>query len=85
MIGLVARRAVAAGEVISDAIVTVPPAVRAGAPVSITVVLGAVRATGVGVAASSGHEGDLISILPTSTRRAIRARITGPGAAEVIQ
>ncbi|MGE0444997.1 MAG: flagellar basal body P-ring formation chaperone FlgA [Vicinamibacterales bacterium] len=83
--GLIARRAVAAGEVVSDAIVTVPPTVRAGAPVSLTVVLGAVRATGVGVAASSGHEGDLISIMPTPTRRTLRARITGPGAAEVIQ
>jgi flagella basal body P-ring formation protein FlgA len=84
-VGLIARRAVAAGDVVSDAIVTVPPAVRAGAPVSLTVILGAVRATGVGVAASSGHEGDLISIMPTTTRRTLRARVTGPGAAEVIQ
>lgn len=64
---------------------TIVPAVRAGTPVQLTVIIGAVHASGSGVAASSGQVGDVIGILPTPTRRGLRARITGPGTAEVVR
>jgi flagella basal body P-ring formation protein FlgA len=78
------RRDVAPGEVLTDAIVTVPPLVRSGERVDVTVRIGAVEASGTAIASGSGHLGDTIHIMQRASRRLLSARISGPGAVELI-
>jgi len=81
---LKARRDVAPGEVLTDAIVTVPPLVRSGDKVDVTVRIGAVEATGTAIASGSGHLGETIRIIQRASRRLLNARVSGPGAVELI-
>ena len=81
---LKARRDVAPGEVLTDAIVTVPPLVRSGEKVDVTVHIGSVEASGTAIASGSGHLGDTIRIIQRASRRLLNARISGPGAVELI-
>jgi flagella basal body P-ring formation protein FlgA len=85
VVGLEARRAIAAGEPLTDAVVRVPPVVQSGDEVAVTLTLGQVAVTGVGIASGSGHEGDVIRVLSPTSRRPLKARITGRGAVEVLQ
>lgn len=82
--GLVARRDIAAGEALTQAVLDVPLAVRAGDEVALTVIAGAVRVTTVARASSSGREGETVRVVPEGGR-ALRARITGPGTVEIEQ
>lgn len=82
--GLVARRDIAAGEPLTQAVLDVPLAVRAGDDVTLTVVTGTVQVTTTARASSSGHTGQTIRVVPEGGR-ALRARITRPGAVEVVQ
>lgn len=59
--------------------------IRSGDRITIVVKVGAVQATGVGIASGSGQMGDTIRVLPAEGRRALTARITGPGTVEVKQ
>jgi len=59
--------------------------VRSGDRVTIWVRIGAVQASGVGIASGSGQLGDTIRVLASEGRRALTARITGPGTVEVKQ
>jgi flagella basal body P-ring formation protein FlgA len=81
---LKARRDVVPGEVLTDAIVTVPPLVRSGEKVDVTVHIGSVEASGTAIASGSGHLGDTIRIIQRASRRLLNARISGPGAVELI-
>ena len=81
---LKARRDIAAGEAITDAAVVVPPLVRSGETVAVTIHIGSVEAKGTAVASGSGHLGETIRIMQRSSRRLLNARISGPGAVELI-
>jgi flagella basal body P-ring formation protein FlgA len=59
--------------------------VRSGDRITIWVRIGAVQASGVGIASGSGQLGDTIRVLASEGRRALTARITGPGTVEVKQ
>ena len=59
--------------------------VRSGDRITISVRVGSVQATGVGIASGSGQLGDTIRVLASEGRRALTARITGPGTVEVKQ
>lgn len=80
-----ARRDIVAGEVLTQAIVVVPPDVRSGDEVQVLVQLGPVTATGPGRAAGSGHVGDEIRVITPSSRKPRRARITGPASVEILR
>jgi flagella basal body P-ring formation protein FlgA len=82
--GRIARRDIAPGEVLSPAVLQVPPDVRAGEPVTLTVVVGVVRISTKAVASASGHEGDIVRVVPEGGR-SVKARVTGPGAVEIRQ
>jgi flagella basal body P-ring formation protein FlgA len=95
-VGLTARRDIAAGELLTEAVLQFPPLVRTGDPVSVTVKVGSVEITSKGIASGSGHEGDLIRVTPVAAGtpgrrssgpgvRPLKARITGPGAVEIVQ
>ena len=82
--GLVARRDIAAGEPLTQAVLDVPLAVRAGDEVTVTVTAGTVQVTTTARARASGHTGQTIRVVPEGGK-AVRARITRPGAVEVVQ
>jgi flagella basal body P-ring formation protein FlgA len=84
VIGLRARRAIAAGEPLTGAIVMVPPVVQTGDRVTATVNAGAAQVSAEAIASGSGQIGDVIRVTAVGTRRAVRARIVGAGAVEVI-
>ena len=84
VVGLIARRDIVAGEPLTQAVLDVPLAVRSGEPVTLTVIAGTVQVTTKALAMSSGREGDLVRVIPEGGR-ALRARITRPGAVEVVQ
>jgi flagella basal body P-ring formation protein FlgA len=83
--GLKARRAIAVGEVLTDAVLVTPPAVRSGEEVSVKVAIGRVEVTGTAVASGSGQPGDMIQIMQPHSRRLMKARIVGPGMVEVVR
>ena len=84
VVGLTARRDIAAGEPLTQAIVEVPPLVRPGDTVVLTVVVGTVEVTAQATASASGHEGEVIRVV-SQGGRALTARVTGPGAVEVVR
>jgi flagella basal body P-ring formation protein FlgA len=84
VVGLIARRDIVAGEPLTQAVLDVPLAVRSGEAVTLTVVAGTVQVTTKALAMSSGREGDRVRVVPEGGK-ALRARITGPGAVEVVQ
>jgi flagella basal body P-ring formation protein FlgA len=84
VVGLTARRDIAAGEPLTGAVLQVPPLVRSGDSVAITIEIGAVEISARGTASGSGHEGDTIRVMPRPNGRAVKARITGPGTVEIV-
>lgn len=82
--GFIARRDIAAGEPLTPAVLEVPLAVKAGDEVTLTVTAGTVQVTTTARASSSGHTGETIRVVPEGGK-ALRARITRPGAVEVAQ
>jgi flagella basal body P-ring formation protein FlgA len=83
VIGSRARRDIVAGELLTNALVVVPPAVRSGDEVRVTITIGAVQVSGVGRASGSGQVGDTIRVTTPSSRRLLSARIVGRGAVEI--
>ena len=84
-IGQRVRRALAAGEVITTAVIDVPAAVRTGDEVRARVRVGAIEAWGAGRAWGSGRIGDVIRITRGPARTTLRARIVAPGIVEILQ
>jgi flagella basal body P-ring formation protein FlgA len=85
VVGAQARRDLRAGEILTTGAVLVPPIVKSGDEVRVSVSTGAIQVTGVGRASGSGNVGDLIRVLLPSSRRGLTARITGPGSVEIVR
>lgn len=86
VVGRAARRTIAVGEPLTATALRLPPAVRSGDQVAVTVRIGAVRVTGVGLASGSGRVGDTIRVMPPHSQRQLwPARVTGPGAVEILE
>jgi len=81
--GTRARRDIVAGELLTTALVAVPPAVKSGDEVRVTLTVGAVQVSGVGRASGSGQVGDMVQVTTPSSRRLLKARIVGRGAVEI--
>ena len=85
VLGARTRRAVAEGEILSDAVVARPPAVRAGDEIAIVVRTGAIEVRGVARAVSSGGIGDVIRVTTPGSREIRQARITAPATVEMVR
>jgi flagella basal body P-ring formation protein FlgA len=85
LVGMRARRAIAPGEALTEAVVDVPPVVKSGDRVIVAVRIGPVQAERTGVASGSGRVGDTIRVMEPGMRRLIPARIVAAGRVEVIQ
>jgi flagella basal body P-ring formation protein FlgA len=83
VVGSRARRDIVAGELLTNALVVVPPAVRSGDEVRVTITMGAVQVSGVGRASGSGQVGDTIRVSTPSSRKLLSARVVGRGAVEI--
>ncbi|HEX5632404.1 MAG TPA: flagellar basal body P-ring formation chaperone FlgA, partial [Gemmatimonadales bacterium] len=84
VVGAHARRPLAAGEVLSHAVVVVPEAVRAGDEVRVLARVGALEAWGVGRASGSGRVGDVVRITRGGARGLQRALVLSPGVVQVL-
>jgi flagella basal body P-ring formation protein FlgA len=85
VLGVKARRAIAAGEPLTSAVLVLPPSVKSGDKVRVKVTVGRVEVSGSAIASGTGNDGEIIHILQPHTRRPMKARILGPGAVEVIE
>ena len=85
IVGARARRNIRVGEVLTEAAVVVPPVVKSGDEVRVSVSTGAIQLSSVGRASGSGHVGDLIRVLMPTSRKGLTARITGPKSVEIVQ
>jgi flagella basal body P-ring formation protein FlgA len=82
--GLEARRDIVAGEPLTPAVLRVPPVVKSGDTVTVTVRIGAVRITAEGIASGSGRVGDTIRVRQPQRQQVLTGRITGPGTVEIV-
>ena len=82
--GVKARRDIAPGETLTDAVVVVPPLVKSGETVTVRVRIGTVEAQGSGIASGSGHLGDTVHIMQRASRKMLNARVIGPSAVELV-
>jgi flagella basal body P-ring formation protein FlgA len=72
------------GEIVAGALVQAVPAVKSGDEVRVTVRLDGLDVQGRGIATQSGTPGTVIRVVNPDSRRAVRARVIGPGEVEVI-
>jgi flagella basal body P-ring formation protein FlgA len=84
VLGAHARRALAIGEVLSHAVVSVPDAVKAGDEVKVVARVGALEAWGVGRASGSGRVGDVVRITRGAARGLQPARVLAVGVVQVL-
>lgn len=83
-LGARAARDIAAGQVITAALLVVSPLVQSGDEVTTRVRVGALEARGIAVAAQSGALGDEILLVNAESRRRLKGRITGKREVEVL-
>lgn len=81
----VSRRSIRAGSIINSSDVTLPPAVRAGDSVTLTVKCGGVSLTTNAEAKQSGRVGESIRVRAGVSSEDVRARITSPSAVEIVK
>lgn len=79
----VARRTIQSGSIITASDVALPPAIRTGDSVTLTVKCGSVALRTSAEAKQDGRVGDSIRVKSGVSNEDVRARITGPGAVEI--
>ena len=82
--GSAAARDISEGEVLTAALVTAAVLVKPGDKVLVTVKSAAVQVQATLVAAQAGGLGDIVRCVNPETRKAMSARVIGPGIAEAI-
>ena len=85
VVGSVARRSIAPGEVLTSTVIAKPLAVRAGEEVDLTFRSGAIEVRGIARAVSSGSVGDVIRVTTPGSRDIRQARITAPATVEIVR
>jgi flagella basal body P-ring formation protein FlgA len=82
--GSVALRDITIGDVVRGADVGEALAVSSGAPVEVSVAIGAINVTIAGVALADARAGDEIEVRLQRPARILKARVTGPGSAKLV-
>lgn len=83
--GLVARRTIRPGSTICTPDVTLPSVVKSGDSVALTVICGNVTLRTTAQAKQSGKLGDNVMVQSAVSAGTVRARVTGPGAVEILR
>lgn len=81
--GWVARRTIQAGAIITAADVALPPDIRSGEQVTLTVKCGAVAIRTSAEARQDGRVGDSIRVRSSVSNEEVRARVIAPGKVEI--
>ena len=84
LLGARVVRGLAAGEPIAADAVAIPPVVRSGDQVRLTVRESGVEAAVMAVAEQTASVGQVIRVVNASSHRPLRARVTAPGEVEVV-
>jgi flagella basal body P-ring formation protein FlgA len=84
LVGMSARRALAADRPLRPADVMVTPLVKRGEPVTLLFQSGSVRITLRGRALEDGGAGETIRVLNSDSERTVEAIVEGPGLARVL-
>jgi flagella basal body P-ring formation protein FlgA len=84
LVGLSAKRFLAAGTVINDMVVEKPVIVKRGSSVTITARSGVMEVTAAGQALQDGVEGQIIRVQNINSRRILTARVVDEGLVQVI-
>jgi flagella basal body P-ring formation protein FlgA len=85
LVGGRAARDLAADEVVTRSMVLAEPLVHSGDQVMVRSTVGPVQVEGRAVAAQNGFRGETIRVVNPDSRKAIRARVVGPGEVEVVR
>ncbi|MFN8057697.1 MAG: flagellar basal body P-ring formation chaperone FlgA [Vicinamibacterales bacterium] len=83
VVGGVARRRLALGDILTRTAVQRAPAIESGDEIVVRAVVGSVEAVGKAVAAQRGKLGDVIKVVNADSGRALKATVVGPGEVEV--
>jgi len=83
LLGMGARRAIKAGEVLQKGMLATLPVVRRGELVTLTVRSAGLVLTASGVALDNGGLGETIRVRNSSSQKGVSGRITGPGKVEL--
>ncbi|GAB4165808.1 MAG: hypothetical protein Tsb0017_07950 [Geothermobacteraceae bacterium] len=83
LVGKKLKRAVRRAQVLNSDMVTVPPVIKRGEPVTIALASGPVRIEARGVARRDGRPGETIPVSNISSRKIVLCRVTGPGTVQV--
>lgn len=79
VIGLVAKRRIRPGQLITPSLLDQPPAVQRGQPIKIVASRDGIQASTMGEALADGQIGDLIRVRNTSSNKVIDAKVIAPG------
>lgn len=85
LVGTETVRRLAEGEMLTSALVRLPPLVESGQLVTTVARLGRVRVQGKAVAAQRGVLGQIIRLVNPDTRRTLRGRVVAAGRVEVLR
>ncbi|RMF48114.1 MAG: flagella basal body P-ring formation protein FlgA [Deltaproteobacteria bacterium] len=83
LVGKKLKRAVRRAQALSNDMVTVPPVIKRGEPVTIALASGPVRVEARGIARRDGRPGETIPVSNISSRKTVLCRVTGPGTVQV--
>ncbi len=83
LVGKKLKRAVRRDQVLSTSMVTVPPVIKRGEPVTIALATGPVRIEARGIARSDGRPGETIPVTNIGSRKIVLCRVVGPGTVTV--
>lgn len=83
VIGVLARRTLAAGEIVSGRVTKRPPLVERGDELVLRARAAGVEVTARAVASEAGALGDVIRVVNADSSRPLKAEIVGPGEVEV--
>jgi flagella basal body P-ring formation protein FlgA len=84
VVGSRTLRNLAAGELVTNALVRVQPLVKSGDTVQVLARVGNVEAVGRAIAQQSGRRHDRVRLINPDSKRHLVGRVTGPGQVEVI-
>jgi flagella basal body P-ring formation protein FlgA len=84
VVGLMARRQIAAGMPLNEALLDKPPLVKSGNAVMIMARIGDITVTASGKALQEGGEGEIVRVQNLSSNKILTARVVDKATVEVI-
>lgn len=84
VLGLVTKRSLTPGMVVTDGMVNKPVLIKRGSLVNIVARIGSMEVTAAGQAMQNGHEGELIRVQNINSKKIISAKVLDEGTVQVL-